>query len=180
MNTEDKLLVVIYVNVDGLSTQKAMDTVNQLQLCIGDNSLQHYIVPIKGSKTKVECLNPELKGTDDINTKKINKEIPEVISLDNILDIQKRHLEQFGQKLNVSGDINIEKESKIKEEYHNPEEVTLNTILNMKKRHMREFNICLMQSLENLKYQNEENTKGWLKDNIENIKEPEIKVEIKE
>ena len=89
-------------------------------------------------------------------------------------------MEQFGQKLNVSGDINIEKESKIKEEYHNPEEVTLNTILNMKKRHMREFNICLMQSLENLKYQNEENTKGWLKDNIENIKEPEIKVEIKE
>ena len=61
MLNKDKLILVFYINIDGLSNSYGTEYMEQIKKYLEnslDESILYYFIPIKNHESKVECLNP--------------------------------------------------------------------------------------------------------------------------
>lgn len=58
--TKDTLIIVFYINIEGLSLHEARETISKFANSISENdpesNARHYFLP--SNETKVECINP--------------------------------------------------------------------------------------------------------------------------
>lgn len=69
MLNKEKLILVFYINVDGLTKSQAKESIQEMMNFLetenNDGSILNYILPVQNQETKIECLNPKL--LDDEN-----------------------------------------------------------------------------------------------------------------
>lgn len=64
---KDTLVFVFYINVGNLSTdevQRVIEDVNR-RLTVNKGDVVNYIIPVKNSETRVECINPKLASEEE-------------------------------------------------------------------------------------------------------------------
>lgn len=61
VSSDDKTILIFYINVDGLSPQKSQQYIYDIMKDYNCNSdIVHYFLPVRNQETKVECVNPKL------------------------------------------------------------------------------------------------------------------------
>ncbi|MCK9447194.1 hypothetical protein M0Q50_10110 [bacterium] len=65
----EQLILVFYINIDNMSTQRAMEYLQDIQENVKnkpEGSIQ-YIIPVKDQETKIECINPKIVTEEQYN-----------------------------------------------------------------------------------------------------------------
>jgi hypothetical protein len=71
---KDKIFLVVYLNVGATLDSEVENYVKSLTDCLNfDDSVQLFIVPCRGSDTRIECINPVL--LDEKQYKSVEKKI---------------------------------------------------------------------------------------------------------
>ena len=84
MLNKDKLLIVVYYNVDKFQefeVPSALDAASHAFETTNDGSLMVVIVPVRNTETKIECINPRLVTEEEYeNAKKACEKIKEIVN----------------------------------------------------------------------------------------------------
>ena len=71
---KDKIFLVVYLNVGTAADSETEDSVKRLADTLNfDDSVQLFIIPCRGSDTRIECINPVL--LDEKQYKSVEKKI---------------------------------------------------------------------------------------------------------
>jgi len=71
---KDKIFLVVYLNVGTAADSEIEDSVKRLADTLNfDDSVQLFIIPCRGSDTRIECINPVL--LDEKQYKSVEKKI---------------------------------------------------------------------------------------------------------
>ena len=71
---KDKIFLVVYLNVGTVADSEIEDSVKRLADTLNfDDSVQLFIIPCRGSDTRIECINPVL--LDEKQYKSVEKKI---------------------------------------------------------------------------------------------------------
>ena len=71
---KDKIFFVVYLNVGTAADSEIEDSVKRLADTLNfDDSVQLFIIPCRGSDTRIECINPVL--LDEKQYKSVEKKI---------------------------------------------------------------------------------------------------------
>lgn len=71
---KDKIFLVVYLNVGTAADSEIEDSIKRLADTLNfDDSVQLFIIPCRGSDTRIECINPVL--LDEKQYKSVEKKI---------------------------------------------------------------------------------------------------------
>ena len=66
MLDKNKIILVIYVNIENLKDADVAPYMNQLtQTVVFDNSILRLFIPIRKGETRIECINPKRISDED-------------------------------------------------------------------------------------------------------------------
>lgn len=73
IESKKEIFMVFYINVDGMSRQRAQEYIQNVTDIYGDNQCDSYevnniIIPVKNQPTKVEIMNPSITNGDIIKS----------------------------------------------------------------------------------------------------------------
>lgn len=61
----DKVILVFYVNVDGLEPEDVESYMCNVRERLRDDNTTQYLIPVTNQQTKVECINPKLVSKEE-------------------------------------------------------------------------------------------------------------------
>jgi hypothetical protein len=95
---KDLIILVFYLNVDGMSPQRVLEQVSDLkQVLAGKGTLddkfnmKHYIMPVRNQPTKVECIYPVLLDQKEL----VDKAIKSLESIEALADLWSNRESKF-------------------------------------------------------------------------------------
>ena len=112
---DDKIILIHYMNVAGVTMQKAMDRIATYVKSLDKDAegILHYVVPIAEGPTRVECMNPKLVAVNeykkaqavlDDGKKHMNAWVERIKMLDSTrLIATEKEIGTFVQKLDDKG-----------------------------------------------------------------------------
>lgn len=68
----DKIILVIYIYVGEMSTEKAKGVLTRIveKMQPSSDSILHYYIPVKKGESRIECINPKTVSEDEYKTVK--------------------------------------------------------------------------------------------------------------
>lgn len=61
----DKLILVYYVNVGNLDKSEVPEFMGKFIKYVKDDNIIQYHIPVRGEKSRIECINPKLINKDE-------------------------------------------------------------------------------------------------------------------